>query len=302
VILSEAFNRLRAELLLQKFEVTLLSGGALAVSPETLEAETQAKNAFAGILLERSPNGATAEICIADRVTGKTSQRRLAIGDVREAPRVLAVRAVDLLRASLRELPAGERPPPDVIGVQDEPPAAELRSFSEVPSQFQLRAAGTALGGLSELGAAFGGSVGLFYLPLAWLRVGLSATGPLMGARYTTARGSASVRQELALVQSFANLLPDGVVRLGPTLGAGVYHLQAQGDVASPLRSRSDGVWSFAGCAGFDAELGLGRAFALTGSIGALLLTPQPVVAVDTEEAAVAAPVLLASLGVGVAF
>lgn len=301
-ILSEAFNRLRAELSLQDFEVAVLRADEADISPETLETRAQERGAFAGILLERSAQGATAEVCIADRVTGKTTQRRLAISDVQQAPRVLAVRTVDLLRSSLRELPPGERPAPDVVGVQSEPVPVQVRDFSAQPERFQLRAAGCMLGALSELGSAFGGSLGFFYRPVGWLDVGVVATGPLLGAAYTTPIGTASIRQEMGLLQAAVNVLPEAAVRFGPALGGGVYHLKAHGEVDSPYGSRSDAVLSLAGSAGLDAELRLSSELTLAGSVAGLFLTPRPVVAVDTNQEPVAAPVLLASLGLGVTF
>src|SRR5262245_9399536 len=64
--LSEAFNRLRAELALQDFEVIVASNDEGPIEKDALEAEAKKRGAFAGILLERSPGGATAEVCIAD--------------------------------------------------------------------------------------------------------------------------------------------------------------------------------------------------------------------------------------------
>lgn len=300
--LSEAFNRLRAELALQDFEVTVATNDEGPISKDTLEAEAKKRGAFAGILLERSPGGATAEVCIADRITGKTLQRRLAINDPRRAPNVLAVRSVDLLRSSLRELEPDERPPPDVVGVKDEPVAPALRAFSEEPRRFQLRAGAGLIGALSKLGGAMGASLGFFYRPERALGVGLVASGPLMGAEHATAQGTATVRQELVLAEGVLDALPEGVVRLGPALAAGAFHLQATGEVDPSLRGLSDDAWSFAAGGGIDAELAVSRAVTVTGAVTALFLTPRPVIAVAESEQAVQQPLLLATLGLGVAF
>jgi hypothetical protein len=126
--------------------------------------------------------------------------------------------------------------------------------------------------------------------------------GPLLGARYDARTGSASVRQELALVLGSWNVLPDGALRLGPSLGAGVYHLRAQGEVTKPLRSKSGSMLSFAAAAGVAAELKLTASLSLGLTVDALLLTPEPVVAVDTSQGNANNPLVLASLGLGVAF
>jgi hypothetical protein len=299
--LSEAFNRLRAELLLQSFEVDVLRESD-AISPATLEEEARRAEAFAAIWLTRSRRGATADVWIADRVTGKISQRTLAIPSSSQAPQLLAVRAADLLRASLRELSEGERPPPDIVGAQVEPPPARVQAWSRPQPKFRLHVGATALGLASDLGAGFGGSIGLSYRPAARLFVGVVLAGPLVGARYVASDGTAVVRQELGLASLTANLLPESRFELGPSLAAGLYHLQAHGEVRTPLRSRSEGVFSFAASGGLSAALRLGPALLLSGSVAALLLTPRPVVAVEEQQTPVGAPVSVASLGLGAAF
>jgi hypothetical protein len=299
--LSEAFNRLRAELTLGSFEVAVLETPENALSADALELEAQKVDALAGIALTRDASGATADVCIADRVTGKRSQRRLAVSGTAEAPRLLAVRAADLLRASLRELSPGERPPVDVVGVAPEPPPPAIRAWSAPLPRWELRAAGGVLGA-GRFGPAFGASLVLFFRPVPRLGVGLALLGPLLGARYDATTGSASIRQELALARGSWNLLPAGAWRLGPILGAGVYHLQAQGEVTPPLRSLSAGMFSFACTGGLDVELDLSQVVSLGASVEALLFTPEPVVAVDTSQGNARQPLLLASLGLGVAF
>ncbi|HEY2406978.1 MAG TPA: hypothetical protein VGI10_13300 [Polyangiaceae bacterium] len=300
--LSEAFNRLRAELMLQDFEVTVLDVPSEGMSADALEAQTQQSGAFAGISLTRHAGGASAEVRIADRVTGKISQRRLAITDAAQAPRVLAVRAVDLLRSSLRELPAGELPPPDVVGVEPEPPPPQVRKWSAPEPRWQLRAAGSALDGPAKLGTAFGGSIALIFRPVPQLGVGLAFFGPFVGARYTANNGTASVRQELVLARGSWNLLREGAWAFGPALGVGAYHLHAQSEVQAPLVARSADVYSFACSAGLEAEVHVTPALTIGASVGTLLLGPEPVVAIDSSQRALKEPLLLGSLGVGVAF
>jgi hypothetical protein len=299
--LSEAFNRLRAELALNAFEVTVLETPDHTLSAEALEIEAQKADALAGIALTREAGSATAEVCIADRVTGKRSQRRLEVAGTGEAPRLLAVRAADLLRASLRELSPGERPPSDVVGVAAEPPPPAIRAWSVPRRRWELRAAGGLLGA-GRFGTAGGASLALFFRPVPRLGVGLAVLGPLFGARYDGSTGGASIRQELALARASWNFLPDSMWRLGPILGVGAYHLQAQGEVQPPLRGVSAGMFSFACTGGLEIELGVSQVVSLSASAEALLFTPEPVVAVDTSQANARQPLVLASLGLGVAF
>jgi len=301
VTLSEAFNRLRAELLLQDFEVSVGELPPAGMTADALETEAEKAGAFAGISLTRDAGGATADVCIADRVTGKRTQRRLAVTGVAQAPRVLAVRAVDLLRSSLRELPPGERPPSDVVGVAPEPAPPELRAWSTRRPLWQLRAAAGALGA-GRFGPAFGGAISVMLRPTARLELGALVVGPLLGARYDASMGRALVRQELALARGSWNVLSEGALRLGPSLGAGVYHLRADGEVTKPLRAKSGSLFSIAVTGGVAAELKLTAALSLGLTIDALLLTPEPVVAVDTSQGNANNPLVLASLGLGVAF
>jgi hypothetical protein len=299
--LSEAFNRLGAELSLQDFEVEVLDVGERKLSPDELEAAAGERDAFAGVALARSGSGANADVCIADRVTGKISLRRLAITAGRDSPRVLAVRAVDLLRESLRELRAGERPPPDVVGVAAAPAPPEVQTFTE-RTRFEISAAGFALGTIRHISNGYGAGIALWYQPTTRLAIGAVFVGPLLGARYRTDDGDATLRQELGQLRATFNLLPPGRLALGPVLGAGVYHLQAQGEVEAPLAARSASVWSFAGSAGVEGRLELGGAVSLNAAVHGLLLTPKPIVAVDTATEPLGQPLLLASVGLGVAF
>lgn len=299
--LSEAFNRLRAELELQDFEVELLDANERQLSLEELEAATQRSDAFAGIALNRRGSGANADVSIADRVTGKISVRRLAIAG-QDSPRILAVRAVDLLRASLRELPVDERPPPDVVGVSTQPAPRSLRSFTAQREQFQVSAAAAALTSAHDISNGYGAVLGFWYRPTERLGVGINLVGPLVGARFRASVGSAALRQELAQVRATFDVLSVGRARLGPVLGAGVYHLQAQGEVAPPLNGETSAVWSFAASGGAEARLELTEVLALSGSVQGLLLTPRPVVAIDTELEQLGQPLLLAAIGLGVAF
>lgn len=301
VALSEAFNRLRAELELQDFEVEVLPISEHQLSPDELEEAAQRSDAFAGISLDRHGNGADADVSIADRVTGKITVRHLAIAG-EDSPRILAVRAVDLLRASLRELPPGDRPPPDVVGVSRAPAPPSLRAFTAEPNHFQVSAAAVALTSYGSISNGYGAGLGLWYRPTERIGVGLSLVGPLLGARFRASTGRASLRQELGQLQLSLPISSPGRFEFGPVIGAGIYHLQAQGEVEPPLNGRTSTVWSFAASGGLEARCKLTRALALGGSVQGVLLTPRPVVAVDTEREELGQPLLLASAGLGVAF
>lgn len=300
--MSEAFNRLRAELQLQDFDVQVLDVAEHQLSPDELQAAAQRNDAFAGVALNRHGNGTNADVCIADRVTGKITLRQLAIMAGSDSPRVLAVRAVDLLRESLRELPVDERPPPDVVGVTPAPAPRAIRAFTAKPARFRVGAAAAALGVTGGISTGYGAALSFWFRPVPRLAVGALLVGPLVGARYRSPNGDATLRQELVQARALFNLLEPGAVELGPVLGAGAYHVQAQGDVQAPFASQEAATWSFVGSGGIEARWELGASVSLGGSVQALLLTPQPVVAVANETQELAQPLLLAILGLGVSF
>jgi hypothetical protein len=160
--LAEAFGRLKGELLTYDFEVVVLDAGDVAPSPRELSRAAEQARAVASISLVRSEGLATADVWISDRVTGKTTMRTIATAEGREASGVLAVRAVDLLRTSLRELAPGERPPPDVVGARPERAPARVREWATGKPARRLwwvEAAFVLQSTLSTLGAVYGPSI-----------------------------------------------------------------------------------------------------------------------------------------------
>jgi len=304
-VVSEAFNRLRAELALQDFEVELLELDRAEASPDELAEAARVAHAFAAISLSRAVGTASANVCIADRVTGKTSQRRLALEDTPDAPNILAVRAADLLRASLRELADQPSPPPDVPDVDRSAVPKEVRQFAAPErARFRLQAAGVGFGGFTRVGVAYGASLALNYELPHELMLGVLVAGPLLGASLVTARGTGELRQELALFRAALPLLELGRFSGWAAIAAGAYHLRAHGvAVSPPWRGKSDDVWSAALGPELAAELRFGERAVIATNLQALTLVPRPAVAtVAPERYVLPWPALLLQLGFGVEF
>ena len=302
-ILSEAFNRLRAELTLEGFETTTIELEPSASTPDKLSELARQTGAFAGISLVQRVGTPTAEVCIADRVTGKTTLRTLTLDKQRDAPSVLAVRTSDLLRASLREFAGSERPPPEVANVDAPPPAPVVQRFAlSAPKRFRLEARVVALGFTQKIGPGYGPSLSLSYRLGQRFWAGVLLAGPALGASFESNLGSATVRQELALAHFAASFLQTGALDLRATAAAGVYHLDASGVVGPPLSPVSDQVTSFAGGIGLSANVRLSSAVLLGAELAALELAPRPGIAVSTEQALFDRPYLTLSLGIGVEF
>ncbi|XXX81575.1 hypothetical protein WMF30_22725 [Sorangium sp. So ce134] len=122
--------RLQAELRALKFEVPEVEIAADPPSRERLEEVARDKDAVAAVRIAPSSDGV--EVWLVDRMTGKTVLRELVTDDTRSSSggAALALRVVELLRASLMELdaprhPAGEVAPPPLIRELMAPPRAD---------------------------------------------------------------------------------------------------------------------------------------------------------------------------------
>ena len=302
-VLVEAFNRLRAELRLQSFEVVVVDADPALGSPEAVGAAAQRADAFAGISITRRAGATSADVWIADRVTGKTTMRTLALRKEREAPSVLAVRAVDLLRSSLREMPPGDAPPPDVVRVDRKPVPERVRDWVRAPPlPWKLRVEAGAFGAVSGLSVAYGGGAALSRRLSERFRIGVAFLGPLVGGRWTTSTGRASARQELAWLEGTFVAWQNRVFEVGATVGLGAYHLEARSEVEPPLVSKSDEVWSALGSVGPSVVLHATQNLSFGAELGVVALTPRPGIAVAEDEMQFRLPVIRAALGLGVEF
>lgn len=302
-LFEEALHRLEAELALQGFSTTLVEPSDEDVTPAQLTAWVSAHGAFAGISLARRRGATTAEICVADRVTGKTSLRTLEIGTSRDAPTVLAVRAADLLRSSLREFAVDEKPPEDVVDVVDEPPPEEVNRWAREPAaRFRLQARFAVVGLTQGIGPAFGPSLALSYRAFDDFWIGALATGPAVGAAFETPNGRASLDQALAVVRLLFVAYESPLFELRPLLAVGVYHFDAQGSVEPPLIGRSASVTSFAVGLGLELDFHLTTALTLGAEVSGYFTAPRPAIAILDEQYDFQVPLVTASLGMGVEF
>jgi len=302
-VLVEAFNRLRGELGAQRFEVIVMDAPEGPNTPEAIDRLAQDKGAFAAISFTRRADTTTADVWIADRTTGKTTVRTLALTGVRDAPSVLAVRAVDLLRESLRELKSEPAPPPEVVHVDRRPVPPAVRAFVHTePPAWRLRLEGTALVETGRVGVGYGVGLALSRRLSERFRAGVALAGPLIGGSYRNANGTASVRQELAWFELDATAYRTGPWSLVGVAGAGVYHLDARSQVEPPFISRENQVTSFASTLGLLIELDATETLSVHAGATALALTPRPGVAIAEERTLFQQPLVRAFAGMAVDF
>lgn len=111
----ETFNRLRGELRVHGFQVLLVESAAGTRSGATdLSAMTELHGALAGVSLVPGSKPVSAEIWLAARENGSTGSRTVLDSGPKDAPLLLAIRVVDLLRTNLREFAKDSAPDPGV--------------------------------------------------------------------------------------------------------------------------------------------------------------------------------------------
>lgn len=312
--ISEALIRIRGELVADGFDVEVLDAAQSATSAPrpTMDDAGQQAGSAALIGLFLAPDGQAAELWVVDPRTHETLVRRIDTrGEAQEhIVEVLAVRAVELLRASLLELlmssqrsaapvPAAA-PPPSNVSQRVPPQAGRSRLYASRRSMWGVELGGGLL--------ASPGGIGPALLLVARLRVApLGPIGPIearlsfagLGTtpRVAGPQGSATVQQRFGLVELAA--LPWPELRLRPrfSVGLGALHVAVDGEASWPYRGVHSAQWAFAADAGAGVELGIVRRLDVVAEAHALVAHPYPVVRfVETEAARGARPALLGSL------
>jgi hypothetical protein len=298
-MLEDAWHRLVAELRIHRFEsetVELAEGVDLA---QALADTARAKEAIAAVALVRQNETTAVDVWLIDRVSGKTTLRRIVVRPGADASSVLAIRAVDLLRASFREFGAGERPPTDVADVDRRPVPEAVRAMSEEPPPVVTLAAGAMM--LVEFpgfGAAFGPSLGAFVRAADRFAVGAGVAGPLVGAKFSAHSGEASMTQALGIFEARLSIVQSRAFQAGPSLSFGAYHVGAAGIARPPLVSREDDTWAAIGGGGgfFQARLWGDVSASLSARVFGVV--PQVGVAVGDDVRVIRFPIVETSLGV----
>jgi hypothetical protein len=307
-VVERAEVRLSAELRAAGFEVDerLADGDADA---RRLVEQPGDGGAFATVLLQRSPAGASTDVWVADHVTHKTVVRRMeAHGRGDAADRSLALRIVELMRASLVEAlvlpPQAETAAPPLP-----PPPADVARWTRealheptptlAPLRLSLGAAGV-FGG-PNVGVAIAPELRVAWRPAFAWSLGVLAAGPAFGARASGSEGTAEIRQEFALVEGTYEVRLGDSVRGFLAAGVGAYHLYASGSATPPFTGTQSDVWSALAGIGLGASVALAGPASLVLDAHELLAAPQPVVAFAAEHVAtVMSPGTLVSLSLAV--
>jgi hypothetical protein len=300
-VLREASTRLRAELLDAGFEVIEVDRAPGDPRSEVEDAAPDTKS-FATVAMNRAGNRAFADVWISDHVTGKTVVRRVEVGAGPNATAILAIRALELLRASLLEVAAKASPSEPPMSAPNDVVKWVAPALPPAPASGLLRGSALSVGalaldGLRGIGLAVGPTVSFSYGTGPWFARATLA-GPLVGPELSTGAGRATIRQELAaLAIGWASEpKPLGVQAW---VGAGGFDLHTDGSATAPNRGISGGVQSFLWTAGLGGLARIGPRVALTADLAAVSLDPRPIVVIAGRDAGSAgAPSVAASFGV----
>lgn len=326
-LLAEATTRLEAELAALGFEVVLVEPTAGGDARASVEAAHLTPPPIATLALSHEGTSAAADVWVADGLTAKTSVRRIDVRDVSQdrAPSVLAVRAVELLRASLleatRPAKAAERREEDGKKPGEAPPEKAKAVPNDVErfvdagrneDAFAPRVDPKRAGLRGELGAALltslSGSSPAFG-PM--LRVGygsdrltgrIGVIAPAFGAGVDGALGGASVRQELAVFELVTTFSAGSRFVAVLSAGAGVHHARVDGSARAPFTSGAGDSWGALAVGGAGVGVRLGDASGLLADVHALFRTPTFAVRIGNESFESRTPELAATAGFWEAF
>ena len=285
-VTAEALVRMHGELVSAGFDVQIVATTAGADPRASLEQIASGNNVDALVAILGDATPGSVEVWVIDRVTGKSVVRRIpSQPESDRAAEILAIRAIELLRASLLEVAmAGGREPPLV----PKPPSAEVTRFVDraLDSRRNSRWAIEVGGGVV---ASFDG-VGPAVLPMIRLDravgfyglVRVTAAGLGTRSRVEAPSGSADVAAQFGLIEAGIRLRPRQ--RLQPLffLGAGAQYTSAEGRASGLFpgvyQGQTAGLWSFLADAGTGIRLSLRSRFEIALEVHAQLVQPYPAI------------------------
>jgi hypothetical protein len=304
-------SRLRSELLAAGFEVLSVPDPS-EVGPDMLEAVAVRTQSVASIAVERPVGSVSATVWVSEQVTGKTLVRKVRPENVSpDAPSVFALRAVELLRASLLELnephPArGSVPAPDRVRQWVSPPVPSPGASSGAPRPapaLGLLAGAAALGGPGGVPPGVGPAIGaLWRFAPRWAAEARFA-GPVFGS-VSGEEGSAALDQELLAAHlRFEMTSPGQPLVPFASLGAGAFRLGGSGRAPNPQAARSDAAWSPVVLLAEGLRVRAGEALGLTLELQTFVATSRPVVRLgDTTALYAGRPMFAGTLGLDYAW
>lgn len=300
-MLLEVFSRLCGELHMYGLKVDTVNGANGTLFSDNLAEASGSAEVIGGVAFLRTPGQASARIWTAGRTTGKESLRITVSIDDADAPSLLAIRTVDLLRASLRDFDL-----PEHARLEARPTASSGLSLSTqapspaAPSGFErwtVRGGASTLWETGDLGAGFAANLGLARRISARLALELAITASVVGQAYATAAATARMRQEIGILTLVWRLVGRQRLSLDVFQGFGASYLSVSGEARPPWLPQSSSAWAAASSTGACLGLRLSEHLELAVSLAALFLLPRPVLEVANVSYPVHEPLVLVSGG-----
>lgn len=301
-LVDEILGRTRAELQAAGFDARIVEGVPGAAPRAAIEGADA--RAIAAIAIVDPEGEATVEIWVDDRLSGKMSIRPLVAAetDRHKAASVLAIQAVELLRASLVEITRTPLPQPSdrpAPPPRSAPPAAVAFARRGLPAAPDVEEPPQRV----ELSLAAGPSAFVGFDPGAvalapTFALALTAPSGLGGrARFTGPGWGPELGVEGGEVSLTPWMLTAGALFAPRTAGrwfghlavdAGVFHLEAEGVLAPPATGRSGTTLAAAFLGGGGGGLRLTDNVALMVEAQVLFTAPRVTVVVGGEPVATA--------------
>jgi hypothetical protein len=295
----EAVTRIQGELTSVGFVVTVLVRSGQPDPRREVETAAREQGADAALSIVDTAEEHTADVWIADRLTGKTVVKHLEVtGKDARASAALAVQVVELLRGSLLDLLFRR----SGAGVPDPPHRPEVtkwvRGLADETTAFGLEVGPAVLHSFAGIGPALMANVRVGYrVDASWVgRVSIAL--PVTRPRVATELGNATVGQGLSLVELVRVFRLGALVRPTISAGLGAYRVDVGGSGLGQYVGRNEGFWGAA------ADLGLGAALHLSPHVGVsaeahgTLMFPYPAIQLaNTEVGRVGRPALFAGMG-----
>lgn len=259
-LLTEAFHRLRGELAQHGFEVVIVSARP-ASTPAALRRGTG--HALASIALAEGQTAATVDIWVDDAATGKTTLRSIRIARGEDAAALLALRALELLRASLSELEQRPRSTPDVLHARPQRAAASARALTREEHAGWSAGVGAAL--VTNLpGAATGLSTTLdFGRRGGWWSLRGELALPALPATLHAPSGRAELRSTTLSLTPALQLWSNDALRLSAVLTLGAQRLSVEGIANPNYLQRTSASWGVATGGGVELQWSVGVRWSL---------------------------------------
>ncbi|WP_441292540.1 hypothetical protein ACSRUE_21020 [Sorangium sp. KYC3313] len=298
--------RIVAEIESLGFRAERLDPAAEPASRASLEASAREVGAIAAIRAVPSERGV--EIWIADRVTGKTVLREMADGGgTPDSDAALALRAVELLRASLLEAGLPAPPPGEVPATREIREKLRVRAPDTPPAPAQrpspalrLSLAPGALLSPGGFGAAVSIDVGLSWLPSEHAGAIAFAAIPVSAHQVERSQGTAELSVLLAGGGARFQLAPrDSPWTASADLGFSAVLLWSTGVASKGFRSSASAAVTASPFAGVGLSFALTPTFRLRAdALASVLVEGVSVRFVERETATWGKPFILSSAGI----